>query len=83
MSPSHRVFAHRIVPSVNSKGQVEWFCIVREGMLGPFASEEVAAVALREFVELCRGIGATGGRDQEATEYRPIENRVATGSTAP
>jgi hypothetical protein len=65
MSATKRVFSERLIPSVNIDGKTEWYCLAREGMLGPYPSEDAAYKALCEFVQWCQQVGATGGRDQQ------------------
>ncbi len=62
MSKSNRLYSNRIIPSVNVEGRQEWFCLVREGMLGPYDSEKTAYQALQDFINWCREVGASGNR---------------------
>ena len=66
-----RCYADRLIPSVNLEGRPEWFCLVREGMLGPFPSEETALKELDDFLRWAQQVGATGHRspDNGANPY--------------
>jgi hypothetical protein len=74
MSTSNRIFSERIIPSLNVDGRTEWYCLAREGMLGPYPSEEVAILALKEFIEWCQQVGATGGRDDAGPKGNGISH---------
>ena len=74
MTNSNRVFAQRIIPSLNVDGRTEWYCLAREGMLGPYPSPEAAEMALREFIEWCQQVGATGGRDEQTAPGQQTNN---------
>lgn len=67
MNDITRCHADRIIPSVNLEGQPEWFCLVREGMLGPYSSEESAFQALHDFLNWASQVGCTGNRDDNAS----------------
>lgn len=65
MSTPNRLFSERVIPSLNVDGRTEWYCLAREGMLGPYPTAEAAQMALREFIDWCQQVGATGGRDEQ------------------
>jgi hypothetical protein len=70
MNDIPRCHADRIIPSVNLEGRPEWFCLVREGMLGPYTSEEAAFQALDDFLRWARQVGCTGNRDDDASPVK-------------
>jgi len=70
MSKTQRIFADRVVAGIAIDGTSgrPWYCLTREGILGPYKDERQAATALREFIEHCIETGATGGRDSFHTQ---------------
>jgi len=71
MNDSNRINSDRIIHSINLEGRPEWFCLVREGMLGPYPSEEAAHQALADFLRWAQQVGCTGRRegDKPAKAY--------------
>ncbi len=64
MSRHQSIFASRVfaVPDP-AQEHAKWYCLTREHILGPYASEHVAREALDEFVQLCEALGWNGDRD--------------------
>ena len=49
MADNKRVFGQHNADS----GEMEWFFIAREGLQGPFATEELASTELGRYIEYC------------------------------
>lgn len=47
----------------NQTGLIEWFFTAREGVFGPFSSQEIATLALEKFKEFNVENCNDGGRD--------------------
>ena len=47
----------------NQPGQEEWFYRAREGIGGPYLSQDDAASALLSFINFCKENGFSGGRN--------------------
>jgi len=47
-------------------GRVEWYFQAREGLIGPYESEEKAEECLRKFVQHRIRLGLDGGRSRQA-----------------
>ncbi|HYE37154.1 MAG TPA: hypothetical protein VEB01_17270 [Methylocaldum sp.] len=62
MFKADRVFSERN----NTTGQIEWFFLTREGVMGPYESEAFAKKSLDEFKQRCIVIGADGGRTPDS-----------------
>ncbi len=57
--------AHRIFVQTNPRtGLTEWFFKAREGVFGPYSSEELAVFALHHFVAQRVQTGDDGGRSE-------------------
>jgi hypothetical protein len=48
----------------NQANEEEWFFRSREGIGGPYPSQDDAVLALHCFIKYCKDNGFTGGRDQ-------------------
>lgn len=46
-------------------GRVEWFFQAREGLIGPYESEERAEECLRKFIQHRIRLGLDGGRSRQ------------------
>jgi len=58
--------ANRIFPAAGcALGQEEWFFRAREGVRGPYPTQDDAIKALLVFIKHCVENGMTGGRDRE------------------
>lgn len=49
----------------NRRGQEEWFYRAREGIGGPYESQNDATIALQSFIQYCLENGFNGGRIEE------------------
>ena len=66
MFSADRVFSQRST----SIGSMEWFFDTREGLMGPFRTEDIARKALGNHVEYCRRHKLDGGRKLGVRQLR-------------
>jgi hypothetical protein len=57
-----------IAQGVGGRGKLEWYFQAREGLIGPYGSEEKAAEALKRFVEHRVRLGLDGGRSRRSAD---------------
>jgi hypothetical protein len=72
MSDIERIIKDRIfaLPNPTTRA-VEWFCMARERIMGPYETKDKATLALSDFIESCESVGDTGGRtEDDETEFR-------------
>jgi hypothetical protein len=92
MSDIERIIKDRIFALPNpTTSNLEWFCMARERILGPYPSRDLATLALSDFIKSCEQRGDTGGRSEEdevefhkwlEAEAKRIQDQASKGPKA-
>ena len=71
MNDHTQIFASRVFSVADGYDHPpEWYCLTREEVMGPYASERLAREALAEFISLCQALSWNCDREPGQQERR-------------